>query len=74
MKSSKTVMADIQDSQRRLDPLAVEQWYLADTKYYKKRSCLRTYLLGYRHKRQSKQVKNGLQISNLVKNEGVVIQ
>ena len=36
------------------DPLAVEQWYLADTNYYKKRSCLRPYLLGYRHKRISK--------------------
>ena len=40
------------------DPLAVEQWYLADTNYYKNRSCLRTYILGCRHKRLSKQLKS----------------
>jgi hypothetical protein len=50
--------SDIQDAQGRVDPLALEQWYLTDTNFYQKRSSLRAYLSGCRHKRLSKCAKN----------------
>ena len=48
--ASMKAAAYLQTSDIPNDLLAVEQWYLGDTKHYQKRSCLRPYLLGYKHK------------------------